>query len=53
MGQLNVYIDEDYWEKFKEIKLRLKYRTNKETAEQIILDVYKQLNDKSVITPSQ
>lgn len=52
MGQLNIYIDEDAWEKFKEIKLRLKYRTNQETAEQIILNVYKQLKNKSIATTS-
>lgn len=51
MAQLNVYIGEDAWEKFKELRLRLKSRTNKEAIEEIILNVYEQLKNKSVATP--
>jgi hypothetical protein len=43
MANLNVHLDDNYWNSFKEIKIFLKCNTNEEAIEKIILLVIQQL----------
>lgn len=46
MGQLNVHLDIDILDKFRELKLLLKAETNEKTTEKIINFVYKNLKEE-------